>query len=94
MAQNPAFLQVVFFAGSGHSEEDKRATTNVQNGFVFFFLFSFILFYSLLLSFILFYSLLFSFILFYSLFILFLFSLILFYSLLFSFILFYSLSSL
>ena len=32
------------------SEEDKRATTNVQNGLVFFFLFSFILFYSLLLS--------------------------------------------
>ena len=29
------------------SEEDKRATTNVQNGLVFFFLFSFILFYSL-----------------------------------------------
>ena len=25
------------------SEEDKRATTNVQNGLVFFFLFSFIL---------------------------------------------------
>ena len=33
-----------------NSEEDKRATTNVQNGLVFFFLFSFILFYSLLLS--------------------------------------------
>ena len=49
------------------SEEDKRATTNVQNGLVVFFLFSFILFYSLLFSFILFYSLLFSFILFYSL---------------------------
>ena len=29
------------------SEEDKRATTNVQNGLVFFFLFSFILFYYL-----------------------------------------------
>ena len=29
------------------SEEDKRATTNVQNGLVFFFLFSF---YSVLLS--------------------------------------------
>ena len=29
------------------SEEDKRATTKVQNGLVFFFLFSFILFYSL-----------------------------------------------
>ena len=32
----------------GHvSEEDIRATTNVQNGLVFFFLFSFILFSSL-----------------------------------------------
>ena len=30
-----------------NSEEDKRATTNVQNGLVFFFLFSFILFYYL-----------------------------------------------
>ena len=39
------------------SEEDKRATANVQNGLVFFILFSFILFYSLLFSFILFYSL-------------------------------------
>ena len=29
------------------SEEDKRATTNVQNGLVVFFLFSFILFASL-----------------------------------------------
>ena len=29
------------------SEEDKRATTNVQNGLVFFFLFSFILLSSL-----------------------------------------------
>ena len=29
------------------SEEDKRATTNVQNGLVFFFLFSFGLFSSL-----------------------------------------------
>ena len=29
-------------------EEDKRATTNVQNGLVFFFLFSFIIFSSLL----------------------------------------------
>ena len=29
------------------SEEDKRAKTNVQNGLVFFFLFSFILFYYL-----------------------------------------------
>ena len=46
------------------SEEDKRATTNVQNGLVLIFLFSFILFYSLLFSFILFYSLLFSFIIF------------------------------
>ena len=46
-----------------YSEEDKLATTNVQNGLVFFVLFSFILFYSLLFSFILFYSLLFSFIL-------------------------------
>ena len=26
------------------SEEDKRATTNVQNGLVFFFIFSFIIF--------------------------------------------------
>ena len=33
------------------SEEDKRATTYVQNGLVFLFLFSFILFYSLLFSF-------------------------------------------
>ena len=31
-------------AGLNKSEEDKRATTNVQNGLVFFFLFSFILF--------------------------------------------------
>ena len=30
------------------SEEDKRATTNVQNGLVFFFLFSFVIFSSLL----------------------------------------------
>ena len=29
-------------------EEDKRATTNVQNGLVFFFLFSFIVFSSFL----------------------------------------------
>ena len=33
--------------GVHFSEEDKRATTNVQNGLVFFFLFSFILFYYL-----------------------------------------------
>ena len=32
------------------SEEDRRATTYVQNGLVFFFLFSFILFYSLFVS--------------------------------------------
>ena len=61
---------------SPQKEEDTRVFSNVQNGLVFFFLFSFILFYS-------FYSLLFSFILFYSP--------ILFYSLLFSFILFSSL---
>ena len=30
--------------GVSKSEEDKRATTNVQNGLVFFFLFSFIIF--------------------------------------------------
>ena len=61
-------LNLCLKSGSAQiSEEDKRATTNVQNGLVFFFLFSFILFYSLLFSFILFYSLLFSFILFYSL---------------------------
>ena len=53
------FLRTAFFMGNGkrplvsthlkYSEEDKRATTNVQNGLVFFFLFSFILFYSLFL---------------------------------------------
>ena len=36
--------------GQLSEEEDRRATTNVQNGLVFFFLFSFILFYSLFVS--------------------------------------------
>ena len=73
----PEIRTTVFYPVQ-NSEEDKRATTNVQYGLVFFFAFSVILFYSLLFSFILFYSLLFSFILFYSL----LFSFILFYALL------------
>ena len=68
---DPGVREVLSGCGPGFgnliSEEDKRATPDVQNGLAFFLLFSFILFYSLLFSFILFYSLLFSFILFYSL---------------------------
>ena len=43
----PTYILVTFGESMSlrhNSEEDKRATTNVQNGLVFFFLFSFILF--------------------------------------------------
>ena len=40
-------LKPTLLSNAQYSEEDKRATTNVENGLVFFFLFSFILFYSL-----------------------------------------------